>query len=185
VKDDQLVERKLTEDDSCNWLGGQAVANEVNQTGFDCAGYSNISTSDGITHGTVKQAGKFAFSRIYESGHEVPFYQPLASLEIFKRAINGKDIATGKITPGAKYLTDGPAEDSYREGNATIQFEAVAANATYDTETGGPGKRDELRVKRAESCWEEIQALKGDVRTSLRRVCHLPGLGKASKISHV
>jgi len=38
----------------------------------------------------VKQSGHFAFVRIYESGHEVPFYQPLASLEMFERAICGK-----------------------------------------------------------------------------------------------
>lgn len=98
----------------------------------------------------MKQAGKFAFARIYESGHEVPFYQPLAALEIFERAINGKDIATGKITPGLKYLTEGTAESTYREGNSTIQFEVVPTNATYDTATGEPGKKGELTmVKRA------------------------------------
>lgn len=56
---------------SCNWLGGQAVADEIAAPDFDCAGYANISTSDGVVHGQVKQAGKFSFVRIYESGHEV------------------------------------------------------------------------------------------------------------------
>jgi carboxypeptidase D len=137
-------------DNSCNWLGGQLVSHEIDATGFDCAGYTNITTSDNIVHGQVKQAGKFAFSRIYESGHEVPFYQPLVALEIFERAISGKDIATGKVTPGAKYLTEGTAESAYREGNSTIQFEILPTNSTYDTATNEPGKRDELRtVKRA------------------------------------
>jgi carboxypeptidase C (cathepsin A) len=107
-------------DYNCNWLGGQVVAPEVNATGFDGAGYTNISTSDHIVDGQVKQAGKFAFSRIYESGHEVPFYQPLAALEIFERAINGKDIATGKVKPGSKYITEGTAESTFRE--ATVRY---------------------------------------------------------------
>lgn len=58
-------------DYNCNWLGGQAVAEEIDAAGFTCAGYANISTSDHVVHGQVKQAGKFAFVRIYESGHEV------------------------------------------------------------------------------------------------------------------
>jgi hypothetical protein len=61
---------------------GQAVAEEVAAAGFDDAGFVNISTTDNIVHGQVKQAGKFSFVRIYESGHEVPFYQPLAALSI-------------------------------------------------------------------------------------------------------
>ncbi len=97
----------------------------------------------------MKQAGKFAFSRIYESGHEVPFYQPLAALEIFERAINGKDIATGTVTPGPDYLTEGTAESTYREGNSTIQFEVLPTNSTYDTATNEPEKRGELKLKRS------------------------------------
>lgn len=137
-------------DYNCNWLGGQVVAHEVTATGFDCAGYTNISTSDDIVHGQVKQAGKFGFSRIYESGHEVPFYQPLAALEIFERVINGKDVATGKVKPGKEYLTEGTAESTFREGNSTIQFEVLPSNATYDSATNEPGrKRDELRKRAA------------------------------------
>ena len=52
-----------------NWLGGEVVSNEVGQPGFNCSGYTNISTSDGIVHGQVKQSGAFSFVRIYESGH--------------------------------------------------------------------------------------------------------------------
>lgn len=82
--------------------------------------------------------------RIYESGHEVPFYQPVAALEIFERAINGKDIATGKVSPDASYLTEGTAESTFREGNGTIVFVDLPANATYNTTLNGPNptKRD-------------------------------------------
>nr|GFD59211.1 carboxypeptidase S1-like [Tanacetum cinerariifolium] len=67
-------------DFNCNWLGGQAVAEEIAAPGYDTAGFVNISTSDSIVHGQVKQSGLFSFVRVYESGHEVPFYQPLAAL---------------------------------------------------------------------------------------------------------
>ena len=60
-------------DYNCNWLGGEAVSNEIGQPGFATAGYVDISTSDNVVHGQVKQSGAFSFVRIYESGHEVPF----------------------------------------------------------------------------------------------------------------
>jgi carboxypeptidase C (cathepsin A) len=61
-------------DYNCNWLGGQVVADNLDPPGYQEAGFTNISSSDGVVHGQVRQAGKFAFVRIYESGHEVPFY---------------------------------------------------------------------------------------------------------------
>lgn len=135
-------------DYNCNWLGGEVVAHEVGAPGFESAGYTNISTSDKIVHGQVKQAGSFSFARIYESGHEVPFYQPLAALEIFERAITGCDIATGTLKPKGNYLTKGTAKSEYREGNSTIQFDVVPTNATYNTTTALPvipRKRDNMR----------------------------------------
>jgi carboxypeptidase C (cathepsin A) len=125
-------------DYNCNWLGGQVVADMINATGYSEAGFTNITTSDGIVHGQVKQAGLFSFLRIYESGHEVPFYQPLAALEIFERALKQVDIATGKEKCDADYLTVGTPTSDYREGNATIQFEVLPANATYNTALNGP-----------------------------------------------
>ncbi|KAK3937819.1 Alpha/Beta hydrolase protein [Diplogelasinospora grovesii] len=127
-------------DYNCNWLGGQAVANEVAVKGWEGAGYVNMSTSDGVAHGQVKQAGKFSFTRIYESGHEVPFYQPLASLEMFERVIHGLDVATGTVKVNSSYYhTKGEKESTYREGNATVQWTVVPDNTTYDRTTNRPG----------------------------------------------
>ncbi|KAI4181163.1 MAG: hypothetical protein L6R41_006788 [Letrouitia leprolyta] len=127
-------------DYNCNWLGGEVVASEIASPDFSTAGYTDIKTSDNIPHGQVKQAGLFSFVRIYESGHEVPFYQPLASLEIFERAIAGKDIATGFLSVGAGdgYLTTGTERSLFREGNGTIQFEILNSTATYNTTTNKP-----------------------------------------------
>ena len=55
----------------CNWLGGEKVSEVVGAPGFDEAGYVNISTSDSIVHGQVKQSENYAFARIYEAGHSV------------------------------------------------------------------------------------------------------------------
>ncbi|KAK3317416.1 Alpha/Beta hydrolase protein [Cercophora scortea] len=131
-------------DYNCNWLGGEAVADEVGKEieGWDVAGYTNLTTSDGIVHGQVKQAGKFSFTRVYESGHEVPFYQPLASLEMFDRVVKGLDVATGRYraTVGGKcFHTKGDKRSTYREGNATVQWSVVPTNVTYDTAKNGPG----------------------------------------------
>lgn len=60
------------------------------------------------------------------------------SLEMFDRAINGKDIATGRRTVKGGYKTSGPAKSTYREGNSTVQFEVVNATATYNTTLNAP-----------------------------------------------
>ncbi|RAO71835.1 uncharacterized protein BHQ10_007847 [Talaromyces amestolkiae] len=125
-------------DYNCNWLGGQKVASMVDAPGYSKAGFVNITTDDDVVHGQVRQAGKFSFVRIYESGHEVPFYQPVVALSMFERVINGYDVATGKVKADSKYKTVGPAESTYREGNSTIQWEVVDTDATYNTTTNEP-----------------------------------------------
>ncbi|CAO2655634.1 Nn.00g044370.m01.CDS01 [Neocucurbitaria sp. VM-36] len=136
-------------DYNCNWLGGQVVADKINATGYSEAGFVNISTSDGIVHGQVKQSGLFSFLRIYESGHEVPFYQPLASLEIFERALKQVDIATGKEDITEDYLTEGTPTSTYREGNATVQLEVTPKNATYNTALNAPDPEPTWTVEAA------------------------------------
>lgn len=67
----------------------------------------------------------------------MPFYQPLAALELFSRAINGKDIATGKHS-WKGYMSKGTPQSTYREGNATVQFEVLPDDAIYNTTTNAP-----------------------------------------------
>lgn len=128
-------------DYNCNWFGGEAFSKTLNNTGAyknGTAGFTNISTSDGILHGQVKSAGKFSFVRIFESGHEVPFYQPLVALEMVNRTINGYDIATGETLVSAGYVTSGPVSSDYVNGNATVTIEILPSNATYNTTTNQP-----------------------------------------------
>ena len=120
-------------------LGGEVVSNEIDAPGFKDAGYANLTTSDNVVHGQVRQSASFSFVRIYESGHEVPFYQPVAALAIFERAIKNLDIATGTVKAKKDYKTGGTPKSTYREGKSTIQFSVLDPNATYDTTTNQPG----------------------------------------------
>lgn len=81
----------------CNWFGGEAVSKAAqwpHAKAFNAAGYTPF-VVDGVEYGETREWGNFSFTRIYESGHEVPYYQPAAALGFFSRAIRGLDIATG------------------------------------------------------------------------------------------
>ena len=71
----------------------------------------------------------------------MPFYQPLASLEVFARALNQTDIATGKVKiegGSAGYKTVGTPRSDYKEGNGTVQFDVTPSNASYNTALNAP-----------------------------------------------
>ena len=59
-------------------------------------------------------------------------------MAIFERAIAGLDIATGLVNVSSDYRTAGPPTSTYREGNATIQFELVSIDTTYNTTVNKP-----------------------------------------------
>ncbi|KAK4552518.1 hypothetical protein LTR86_010362 [Recurvomyces mirabilis] len=125
-------------DYNCNWLGGEAVAAEINAPGWKNAGYQNLTTSDGTVHGVVKQAGNFSFVRVYDAGHSVPFYKPAVALDMFSRMLANTDIATGRQKVTAGYLSHGPAKSTYQNGNSTIQVDVVDPSCIYDTKTNVP-----------------------------------------------
>jgi len=151
----------------CNWLGVEAVAGKINPPGFRYAGYTDMNTSDGIVHGQVKQAGAFTFARIFESGHAVPYYQPLVSLEMFKRVLAGKDIATGEISVkgGSDYKTIGSKQSWWREGNSAIQPGKVSQDATYNTTTNMPNSVNQTAGATAK--WS-VGLKKADMRRVMR-----------------
>ena len=127
------------------------MAEEINAPGYNHAGFVNITTSDGVVHGQVRQSDLFSFVRIYESGHEVPFYQPLAALEVFERVVLRKDIATGRhhLKPHGGYRTQGTPTSDYREGNSTVILEVLDSNATYNTTLNGPNPSSSASVRRS------------------------------------
>ncbi len=139
----------------CNWFGGQAVSLQVDyvhSAEFRAAGYVPF-VVDGTEYGEVRQYGNFSFMRIYEAGHEVPFYQPLASLAMFARVLGNVDIATGEEVVTGSYVTNGTANATHTEpyvaiptvtGNGTLELSYTAAITAPITSV--PPEGDEVVV---------------------------------------
>ena len=102
-------------DYACNWIGGEAVSLAIpysHTKDFNAAGYTDLIVNDTYSGGKTRQYGNLSFSRVYESGHEVPYYQPETAYQIFNRALFNKDIATGMVdtAANASYSTEGPSD---------------------------------------------------------------------------
>ncbi|KAK7408450.1 hypothetical protein QQX98_009377 [Neonectria punicea] len=98
----------------CNWPGGEALSLAADWSGageFHDAGYTNL-VVEGKAYGETRQYGKLSFTRVWNAGHEIPYFQPEASFQIFNRTTNRFDIATGKvrITADSTHKTNGTAK---------------------------------------------------------------------------
>ncbi len=106
-------------DYACNWIGGEKASLAIPYSRaeeFGDAGYTPLVTPEGI-RGQTRQLGNYSFTRVYQSGHEVPAYQPVAAYEIFMRATFDRDIATGLIPVTDALTTIGP-KDTWHIKNA-------------------------------------------------------------------
>jgi hypothetical protein len=101
-----------------NWLGGETVSLAIpwsGQKSFQAAGYANMSTNATYQGGFTRQFGPLSFTRVFQSGHAVPAYQPETAVQIFQRAMAGLDIPTGKVQihgvgGEAMFSTQGPSD---------------------------------------------------------------------------
>jgi len=76
-------------DINCNWLGGHAAVLAMDWYGNETlhnTPFTNM-TVDGTAVAAIQNVDNFSFARVYESGHEVPAFQPQAAFEIFKQII--------------------------------------------------------------------------------------------------
>lgn len=115
----------------CNWLGGQAISLEVAKLvrpppppgppgvppipisnpyadAFPAAGYADIVVNSSYVGGAVRQFGNLSFSRIYDAGHLMPYYQPETAFTVFTRIIQGTEISTGDIVDLSTFGSEGP-----------------------------------------------------------------------------
>ncbi|CAF9904094.1 MAG: hypothetical protein HETSPECPRED_003356 [Heterodermia speciosa] len=128
----------------CNWFGGEAISLAINYTHseeFAASEYAPF-VVDGEEYGEVRQYGNFSFLRIYEAGHEVPFYQPKASLALFERVLGNKDIATGETEVTGTYETNGTASATHTEPfvplpSTTASGSGTASSAPAPATTSG------------------------------------------------
>lgn len=116
---------------------------------------------DGVEYGEVRQYGNFSFTRVYESGHEVPFYQrksgtnilvhaqdtdilraAIAALQIFNRTINHFNVADGTMPVTANLTSTGPLNATHTESFVplppTSTSSAPAAYSSSAAATGAP-----------------------------------------------
>lgn len=103
----------------CNWLGGEAVsfaiaAQSPATSPFYSAGYAEIVVNSSYVGGVVRQYGNLSFSRIYDSGHLIPAYQPETAFTVFTRIITGTDISTGEPIDLKSFKTTGDANATYQ-----------------------------------------------------------------------
>lgn len=113
----------------CNWFGGEAVSLAVeyeHSEQFRAAGYQPF-VVDGVEYGATRQYGNFSFTRIYEAGHETPYYQPKATLEFFRRALNDLVIADGSQVVTEDYGTVGDAKSTHTEPYVPLPGETGSA----------------------------------------------------------
>ncbi|KAF8056296.1 Alpha/Beta hydrolase protein [Lyophyllum atratum] len=77
-------------DINCNWLGGHASVLAMDWYGKERLNNTPLRnmTIAGKAVAAIQNVDNFTFARIYASGHEVPAFQPEASLEIFKQIIH-------------------------------------------------------------------------------------------------
>ncbi|KAL8386824.1 hypothetical protein RB595_010359 [Gaeumannomyces hyphopodioides] len=71
----------------CNWMGNLDVADMVSHAKADEFKNATMSsyTVGGRQYGEFKTAGSLSWLRVFDAGHEVPFYQPEVSLQAFKQ----------------------------------------------------------------------------------------------------
>ncbi|CAO3637062.1 unnamed protein product [Cunninghamella blakesleeana] len=82
----------------CNWYGNYAWSSQLKFQGSDKYQGSSMKgwSLNGKEVGQVQYASgsNLTFVRVYEAGHEVPYYQPEASLQMFTDHINNKPVGS-------------------------------------------------------------------------------------------
>lgn len=80
----------------CNWYGSQLVVNNLDYS--DSAEFQATAlaeyTVDGTSYGQFKSVGNLNFLRVYEAGHEVPYYQPVVALQAFTQILKGEQLTS-------------------------------------------------------------------------------------------
>jgi serine carboxypeptidase len=123
-------------------FGGEAVSlalDHPQSSLFAASPYAPLVVNGDNSHGRVREFGNLSFAVVHEAGHLVPTYKPDVSLELFRRAVRGKDLATGiregggELVGGLPFQPDPPFEGNSR-GNKGGEHGVEDSN-----ERGGSG----------------------------------------------
>ena len=127
----------------CNWFGGEAISFAIAgavqplYAGWYSAGYGPIVPNSSYIGGEVRQFGNLSFSRVYDSGHLVPAYQPETAFTIFSRIIEGSEIGLGQTVDLRSFGSTGEANSTHQNvlppmARPTCNLRAV--NSTCNTD---------------------------------------------------
>ncbi|KAJ7291483.1 alpha/beta-hydrolase [Mycena rebaudengoi] len=86
-------------DINCNWLGVHASVSAMDWYGKERLAATPFTDMiiDGTAVAAIQNVDNFSFARVYEAGHQVPAFQPAASLEIFKQVIQMQPLHSGSL----------------------------------------------------------------------------------------
>lgn len=88
-------------------------------SGFNSAGYAEIVVNSSYIGGVVRQWGNLSFSRIYDAGHMVPYYQPESVFTLFARVVEGTDLSTGESINSSDFSSSGPKNATHTNSAST------------------------------------------------------------------
>ncbi|KAK4171779.1 putative carboxypeptidase [Triangularia setosa] len=94
----------------CNWFGAEEISLAVGGEKFKEAGYAEVKMVGEKVGGMVREVEGLSFVRVFDAGHSVYTYQPEAVNEVFRRVMNGRDVATGEREVDGGYKTEGPQD---------------------------------------------------------------------------
>ncbi|CAG8975990.1 hypothetical protein HYALB_00011545 [Hymenoscyphus albidus] len=80
----------------CNWFGNIITAEAVSYsqaTAFKAKAVADFKVN-GVAKGTFKNVGNLSWLRIFGAGHEVMYYQPEVSLQVFKQIMQKEAISS-------------------------------------------------------------------------------------------
>lgn len=92
---------------------------------FASAGYADIIVNNSYIGGHVRQYGNLSFSRIFDAGHTVPFYQPETAFTVFNRIVQGDDLGTGKNIDLSTFRTEGISDSMVHKNQVPPMLDSI------------------------------------------------------------
>ncbi|CAK7223248.1 hypothetical protein SCUCBS95973_005113 [Sporothrix curviconia] len=125
-----------------NWYGGEAVSLAVNYSQaplFRATPYTPLVFGDAADYGKVREQSNLSFAVVKDAGHFVPFDQPALARELFRRAMAGLDLPTGRRPTNSSaafpVVLDSPLTTATVTTTATSAATATEAADAEATET--------------------------------------------------
>jgi len=122
-----------------------------------------------VEYGEVREYGNFSFVRIYEAGHQVPYYQPVASLEMFRRAIKGVTMTNGTEMTKPNLGSKGNAHATHTEPFVPLPKTSTAPAASKTSSSKPHSTSSYASVKESTTTTPEKKRSLRDIAEARKR----------------